>query len=139
MGAWGVSTFHNDTACDWKCDLEEDGGLQFVESTLEQVIAQHDESYIDADVGSSGLAACEVIARLHGRWGIRDSYSASLDEWVVANPQKPSTYLIELAVRAIEAILSQQSELREMWEDSGLTEAWTQCVLDLKHRVVADS
>lgn len=136
MGAWGVDTFENDTACDWKYGLEEISDLSYVETSLNSVLEAADD-YIDEESGAGGLAACEVIARLKGAWGKRDSYTEMLDKWVEAHPQQPSPAIVQLATQVIDAILSENSELREIWEDSGDYEAWRSSVLELRERVVA--
>lgn len=132
MGAWAADTFGNDTACDWSCDLEDEDDLTFVEETLETVIEEDD--YLDSDEACEALAACEVIARLKGNWGVRNAYTEPVDAWVQAHPLKPSAELIALAIAAIERILGEESELRELWEETGDQE-WFEAVKDLRRRV----
>ena len=133
MGAWGSDTFDNDTACDWKYDLEESDGLPFVEATLERVLALG-ESYLDSDDACCGLAACEVVARLKGNWGARNSYTESLDAWVVANQVQPSAELVRKSLAVIDRILMPDSELLELWD--GQSE-WQDSVSALRARVAA--
>lgn len=134
MGAWGVDTFENDSACDWCYDLEKTHDLSFVESTLRAAVDPEAE-YIDADAGCLALAACEVIPRLKGNFGVRDAYTESVDEWVRAHPQTPPPELIELANRAIDSVLSETSELRDLWTETELTNEWLQAVDALRRRV----
>ena len=96
MGAWGNNTFENDTACDWGYTLEEAADLAPVEAAIAAVL-DADGRYIDADAASEALAACEVIARLKGNWGVRDSYTESIDRWVESHPITPGPTLTERA------------------------------------------
>jgi hypothetical protein len=88
MAAWGTGNFANDTACDWAADFVEVGDLSFVREVLEKVAATTAEEYLQARVSCHALAACEVIARLKGHWGTRNSYSQEADDWVQANRLK---------------------------------------------------
>ncbi len=132
MGAWGHDTFHNDTACDFTGELTDATDLSVVEKAFAGVL-DTDEDYLDSDEASTALAACEVVARLQGRWGVRDSYSEELDAWIVAHPQTPSKELIDRAVKVIDRIRGESSELPELWEGQ---DVWTTAIADLRARVV---
>ncbi|MCK6484086.1 MAG: DUF4259 domain-containing protein [Phycisphaerae bacterium] len=134
MGTWGVDTFENDSACDWSYDLEKANDLAFVESTLRAVLDPEAE-FVDADAAVCALAACEVIARLKGNFGARDGYTQTVDEWVGAHAQAPPPALIDLANRAIDAVLGDTSELRDLWTETELTNDWLQAVEALRRRV----
>jgi hypothetical protein len=135
MGAWGVLAFDNDAANDWAYDLEGAKGLSLVESALEAVAAVG-EDYLDSDVACNALAACEVLARLQGRSGYKNAYTEKVDKWVAAHKLVPSAELLAEASAAIDRILSENSELRELWEeDDG--EGWRLAVEDLRKRVRA--
>src|SRR5262249_9479993 len=111
MGAWGTGNFDNDTANDWAADFVEVGDLSLVREVLEKVAATTVEEYLKQRVSCYALAACEVIARLKGNWGTRDNYSEKVDDWVQANPTEPSRDLVQLALRAIDRIVTAPSEL----------------------------
>ena len=133
MGAWSKESFGNDTACDWAYRLEKCSDLSLVRETIQAVLDAGDE-YLEADAASEVIVAVEVIARLRGNFGVRDSYSESTDAWVAAHPQQPPQDLVELAIQALDRILSKPSELLELWEESDEFEAWNNSVLDLKNR-----
>jgi len=134
MGAWGTGNFANDTANDWAADFVEVGDLSFVRQVLEKVAATTAEDYLEEPVSCHALAACEVIARLKGNWGTRDSFSKKVDDWVQANPSEPSPDLVQLALRAIDRIVTAPSELMELW-DEGTAPDWHATVADLRERV----
>src|SRR5687768_3509979 len=113
MGAWGVGSFDNDTACDWSHDLEEGDDLSLVHAAIDAVLGGNQ----DAHSACQALAAAEVVARLKGNWGTRDAYTEGLDAWVVAHPSVPTADLIQRASSAIDLILDGDNELAELWDD----------------------
>ena len=131
MGAWGVLAFDNDDANDWAYELEGTDDLSVVESAFEQV---ESGGYLEAPDGSNALAACEVLARLSGRPGYTNAYTKKVDEWVAAHRIVPPQELIDRGNRAIDRILGGDSELRELWADSG-DEGWLAAVGDLRARL----
>lgn len=133
MGSWGTGAFENDTACDWGYDLEGVDDLSLVEEAIDGALAQDD--YLDADVGTCALAACEVLARLAGRWGQRDAYTETVDAWVERHPVVPSLDLIKKALRALDRVLSPESELKRLWDDGDDAERWRSAVAELRTRV----
>jgi hypothetical protein len=135
MGAWGTGTLDNDTACDWGYDLEESDDLSLVGSAFTDVL-ENDEDYLDQDPACNAVAACEVLARLKGNWGVRNAYTGTVDKSVETHPQTPPAALVQRANQAIDRILTDDSELRELWAESGDTE-WLAAVEDLRRRLNA--
>lgn len=133
MGAWAEDTFGNDTACDWIGAFLDDPGLPAVKSAIEAVLEAED--YLDSDEACDCLAACEVIARLQGKWGLRNAYSEELDQWIEANPTKVPNDLKAAADSAIERILGTDSELPELWDEGGRNESWHKAIDDLRERI----
>lgn len=133
MGARDTGTFDNDTACDWSYGLEETDDLDLVKSAIAAVLETGDE-YLDSDLASEALAACEVIARLKGNWGAQNPYTETVDKWVRVHPLIPSPDLVVRANEAIDRVLGENSELPELWEGN---EEWLAAVEDLRRRVVS--
>ena len=134
MGAWGTESFDNDAAMDWVAELEAATDLRAVADALG---AAASEEYLDADVGSVGLAAAEVVAALRGR------PAAELPEevaaWVEGHRVPPDAALLGAAVRAVDAIAGEpeRSELRELWDEAADDDraAWRAAVADLRDRL----
>src|SRR5687767_1933227 len=136
MGAWAVDAFGNDDACDWAYGLEEVEDLSLVEAALDAVTSSAGE-YLDAGTASEALAAIEVIARLQGHWGERSAYSENVDDWVEKTGLEPSDELAQKAHQAIDRILADESELKELWQDGDDYDAWVASVEELRGRVRA--
>jgi hypothetical protein len=137
MGAWGYLAFDNDTTNDWADNLDSVDNLSLVESAFDEL--EHvGDNYIDADIASEALGACEVIARLLGNPGYTNTYTEKVDLWVGTHQLKPSTELVNRASAALNRILSDNSELRELCEEGyegGKNNDWHQAIDDLRNRL----
>jgi hypothetical protein len=133
MGAWGERAFDNDTANDWAYGLDDVDDHSLVESAFDG-LEEVGNDYLDQDVACNALAACEVIARLRGNPGYKNAFTEKVDEWVAAHKLNPSTVLVARGRAAIDRILGEDSELRELWEESDGGEKWRASVEDLRRR-----
>ncbi|MEY8744373.1 DUF4259 domain-containing protein [Bacillales bacterium AN1005] len=134
MGAWGTGIFENDDVLDWKADLLDSDDIGLIEETIEEVL---EEEYIESDVASNALGAIEILAALQGKPGqeILNSQSNTEDlyEWIEAHKGKGKN-LISKAKRAIKKI-KKDSELQELWEESGEYSSWLNTLNDLESRL----
>ena len=136
MGTWAVDAFGNDYAQDWAQDLKETSNLDAVENTLDVALEDNGDE-LEMPFAVEALVAIEVLARLQGKGGARSEDSAAVDEWVDARKPKAKVRadLAAKAGRAIERILSERSELRELWEESEHYQEWLASVEDLRSRL----
>lgn len=125
MGAWGLGSFENDTALDWVFDLTE-GGLDLIEQALDVVPGLQ----LDADEGSQALAAAEIVAALNGRG--RGNLPEEVTAWMASVQPMDAQPLRAKALQALDAVLSEESELRELWAETEDFEAWKADVEALK-------
>ena len=135
MGSWSEDTFGNDTACDWVGTFLDVPSLETIREAIDEVLET--EGFLDSYEACMCLAACEVLARMQGQWGVRDSYSEDLDTWIEENPQDDPIPkdLKQAADAAIAKILGPDSELKELWDEDGYNESWHEAVDDLRERV----
>jgi hypothetical protein len=133
MGSWSADSFGNDTACDWAYSLEETSDLSLVGDTIQKVLDSGKE-YLEAPDAEEAIAAIEVLARLKGHFGERNSYTETIDNWVAAHPQQPPPDLVALGVEALDRILTPPSELLALWKEGDEFDAWQSSVLDLRNR-----
>ncbi len=134
MGTWAVDAFGNDGAVDWTYGLDDVHDLSLVEEAIDTVLAAGEEGP-DAPDGADALVAIEVIARLQGNWGERSTYSETVDDWVESTKLVPPPALIAKARAALDRILADNSELRELWEESDSYDDWLASVKELEGRV----
>ena len=131
MGAWGIGNFDNDDAADWVYELAESDGKDVLLAALEEATA---DGYLEAPVCSVALAAAEVVASLLGNAGKR--LPDEVRKWVEANDAEVGHDLLTLARAAVTRI-KQDSELRELWEETDDYEQWVSLQNDLLKRLGA--
>ena len=89
---------------------------------------------IETDYGTAIIAAAEAIAALRGNPGAR--LPRQLVEWVAAHRAIDAASHVAKALALLDAVLSDASELRELWQENEESyPAWTQGIHDLKRRV----
>ncbi|PZV02728.1 MAG: hypothetical protein DCF32_14695 [Leptolyngbya sp.] len=133
MGTWSVDAFGNDDAADWAFELAESDDLSLVEAAIDGALAEGE--YLDAPDAAIALAAMEVIARLNGNWGDRNAYTEPIDRWVERVTVQLEPDLLARARVAIDRILSADSEMLELWQDSDDYGAWVGSVENLRSRL----
>ena len=132
MGAWSYEPFGNDTACDWAYELEESEGYTAIIDAFNQIIEMSTEEYIDADIGCVAHAAAEVLVKSFGRGAEEEDLPEAVEKWLEQNKSKTNYALIPKAIRALDLLTSENSELDELWRDSDDYEQWVQNIDELK-------
>ena len=133
MSTWDSGTFDNDYAMDWVQDLLDTKSLELVETTLDNVI-DNGGGELEAPFAAEALAAIEVLARLQGSPGVAGD-NDDVDAWVACCKRKVNGLQAEKAHRAIDLILSGQSELAQLWHASDDNDTWRAGVTALKARI----
>ena len=134
MGAWGQLPFDDDATNDWAYGLEEVDDLSLVEDAFEE-LEEAGSDYLDYDIACGALGACEVLARLLGHPGYTNAYTEKVDVWVAAHKLKPKPALLKRASAALDRILADNSELRELWDEGKEGKAWRKTIEDLRVRM----
>jgi Domain of unknown function (DUF4259) len=130
MGTWGVGTFENDEASDWVYELEKSRDLSVLRSTIDAL--RDATGYLEAPTCVNALAAAEVVAALVGKPA--SDLPENVTSWVKSNAKLDAKELRAPAVAAIDKILA-DSELKELWGESGEAENWEATVRDLRGRL----
>lgn len=133
MGAWGVKTFENDDAADWVYELEESDDLSVIEAAL----AGAEAEYLEAPVAACVLAAAEVVLAFQKK--ARPGFPENAAAWVAAHGRLNAGRLNSRAVKALDRVLGEQSELKELWEESGDFESWQQDVREIRAALGQDT
>jgi Domain of unknown function (DUF4259) len=142
MGAWETGNFGNDDAMDFVGDITETNGKDLILSAIQAIINNTD--YIESSDCCTALAAIEFIAAAKGN--ACDDFPEEAEEWLSKNKLMPFTKggfmgigakevdVITLSSKAIEKIKT-ESELKELWEESGEFEEWLEILEGLKQRI----
>jgi hypothetical protein len=131
VASWGVASFENDAAADWFLLVEEapDPGAVMA-SAIDDVIGAAE--FLDVGVCCEAIAAAELCASCAGQ--LPDRLPDNVDGWVQANPHGPHADEVELAVQAVTRV-REESELRDLWDDSDDGPRWLAGVDDLLSRL----
>lgn len=127
MGAWGLQSFDNDDALDWLAELAESEDLSVLKAAL-----VCEEDYIESPEACNALAAGEVVLALLGK--PRVELPEEAQEWV-EHHRLDAKPLVPLAIKILTQILGEDSELKELWEETEDFEAWQQDVQGLLGRL----
>lgn len=118
MGAWDTGAFDNDDAADFAGDLNDaDPGdrAELIREALEAA-ADNDE-YLEVTEANAAIAAAAIVASQQPDGPEVDSvYGPEFltDGGTIDLPDD----LVELSLRAISRILSEESEWRDLWEEA---------------------
>lgn len=124
MGAWGHKTFENDDASDWLYELEESSDLSVIENAL-----TFEDTYIEAPDACNALAAAEILLAIAGK--PHSELPENAAAWVAENTHLNSAPLFPVAAASLAKVLSDNSELKELWEETEEFASWKDDVKEI--------
>lgn len=114
MGTWDVEPFDNDHAADFGGDLDaaaESERPAIIRAAL--LTAAANDDYLQCDDGAYAVAAAVLVAA-----GLPGGEGSTHTPY---GPKQPipalSNDFIDLAIRAVDRVMADKSELRELWEE----------------------
>ncbi|MEE1844935.1 DUF4259 domain-containing protein [Streptomyces sp. NPDC007076] len=133
MGTWDTGHFDNDTAADFSGAVDNAPEAERAALLRNALTVAIEADYLDSDEGAPAVAAAALIAaQCPGGEPVTTAYG----------PDKPlptlPAELRPLAVKALDAVLGENSELRELWDDAGDKE-WAPGIARLREVLVAAS
>jgi hypothetical protein len=115
MGAWGVGLFDDDSALDFLEELTQaKDPLGLMNQSFTSATASE---YLEYDSAQSVLVSAAAIDTLLNGTQHSDDLE-DLDAWVQRNGNLDVAALRPLAVSALRRVLSEGSELRELWSEN---------------------
>jgi hypothetical protein len=136
MGAWAEGAFDNDDAADWSLQFENadlQSGLRIIEDALNEAVAAGASDYLECDAGSRAVAAAELVAHIGGGTVRESSYNAEALQWAARLTPHADPSLAALAGRAVARVIAPDSELAELWDESG--PSWRTSMTELRNRL----
>ncbi len=137
MGTWGTGPFDNDDAADWCGDLDDADASErpsLVIATLQNAATAAD--YLETPEASAAVAAAAVVAAtLPGSERLTSPYAPTfLTEGgpLVLPPTTPA-----VAIAALDRVTGENSEWRELWEESAEAAEAVSVVASLRQRLAA--
>ncbi|MFF0286851.1 DUF4259 domain-containing protein [Streptomyces sp. NPDC005262] len=130
MGTWDIGPFDNDTAADFGGDLDE-ATLEERESMIRGALkraADPAEDYLEIYDGERAVtAAALVVAQHHEGEPACSNYGPS-----EPLPELPAD-LRMLAVDALDQVVSERSELAELWAEAANWSKWRQDITRIRN------
>ncbi|MFE2107480.1 DUF4259 domain-containing protein [Kitasatospora sp. NPDC059463] len=130
MGTWDIGHFDNDTAADFSGTLDEAAPEEregLVRSVLTAAAETAAEDYLDSYEAAQAVAAAALVAaQCPGGEPVTTAYGP--DEPLPVFPAD----LRPLAVRALDRVVADESELAELWDESEESPDWRRAVKTLR-------
>ncbi len=128
MGSFDTGNFGNDAALDFIDDLIETGNLDVLHEAFEFVLDLTEDDFLETHECQETLAAAEVIALALGN--PCENLPEELAEWMEGTTLKSKEILRQKAIGACRRV-REQSELRDLWEETEEFDAWLAVLDDL--------
>jgi hypothetical protein len=132
MGAWGIGTFENDDAADWAYELEDALDLEPVRRALAATVDS--DGYLEIPEAACAVAAAAVVASSFD--GDLKGLPEEIGEWVDGHLDEATRGDGRLAVDAIDRVMSEESELRNLWAEVPQGPRWAEEIEKLRQRLV---
>ncbi|MEU5216351.1 DUF4259 domain-containing protein [Streptomyces sp. NPDC020807] len=117
MGTWDIGPFDNDAAADFSWRVDEapaERRAEVLRAAFQEVVGTGEDAYLDSDYAAQAVAAAALVAAgCPGGEAVATSYGPKQPL-----PELPAA-LRPLAVAALDRTLGPESELLELWEESG--------------------
>ncbi len=115
MGAWDFAVFDDDTAYDVLDDLKESSNIiKDMEKYFDDVI---EAEYVEYEEGYYALVSAAVLDSVMNDTQYRCD-DEDYFEWIKSLKLIDLTSLQSKAIKAIDVIISDKSELKELWEEN---------------------
>ena len=137
MGAWGEGAFDNDTAADWSWEFENAdlaAGLRLITGALSAAAQADDAAYLDADDGTRAVAAAELVASINDQPIAESPYNETARQWIARVHPSSDLSLTNLARRAISRVTTENSELAQLWDETG-SSSWRSAMNELHDKL----
>ncbi len=118
MGTWEIGPFSNDDAVDLLGSVDDAEPAAALALLRDALTAADNDNYLEVDVGQAAVAAAAIVAaqRPGGPRLDPSTVSASLAEG--SGLDLPDE-LARLALVALDRVVGERSELRDLWQDGG--------------------
>ncbi|MBF6331144.1 DUF4259 domain-containing protein [Nocardia transvalensis] len=118
MGTWDTGPFDNDTAADWSYELQDADPAERPGVIRHALTAAAEETgYLDSATACEAIAAAAIVAStVPGGQPITSAYAP--DFLIEGGTVELASDIAPLAVRALDNVLGEHSEWRDLWLDT---------------------
>lgn len=134
MGAWGASAFDNDDAADWAWEFESAdlaAGLRLIADALSAAAQTGEAAYLDATAGEVAVAAAALVASINEQPIDESPYNHEPRQWIARTRPDSDAAMTGLARQAVARVTGQNSELAQLWDESG-SPSWRTAMTELR-------
>lgn len=134
MGAWDFAVFDDDTAYDVLDNLKESSDIiKDMEKYFDDVI---EADYVEYEEGYYALVSAAVLDSVMNDTQYRCD-DEDYFEWIKSLKRIDLTSLQSKAIKAIDVIISDKSELKELWEENEeLYSSWREDKRSIQKRLL---
>lgn len=132
MSAWGISNFENDTALDWVSAVVQQKEVSNLTKTIDSFVSDFKSNETTLIDCSRFLTIAEVVAGLVG--SPAEDFPEELSDWIEVKYLKLDKSTIDTTVKGVNLVLL-DSEVKEMYLDSGYFKSWEKAQKDLIKRL----
>jgi hypothetical protein len=139
VGAWDLGPFDNDVAADWCGDLD-DAPKGERESIIRRTLsdAVDEPEYLEQDVGSEAVAAAAVVAAHQPNSSVVET--AYGPDFLIAGERLDlPDDVVTLANQALDRVIGENSELREVYADGDELRAWLTSIAGVRAQLNGDA
>ena len=136
MGAWGHGYFEDDAALDCMLEIEDSNDPKQLITDTFKIVQEADD--LDPDLANAAIIAATYVDRqVNGtKFSIPGDEPYEVDSFPDRHPEIELSALKGDAVKALQAVLGETSELNELWkENEELYPAWKDGIEQLIRRL----
>lgn len=132
MSAWGVSNFENDTALDWVGKIVKQKDINLITNSIDKFVNGFNAEETTLINCSKFLTIAEILAGLLG--SPAEDFPEELTDWIESKYINVEQSTIDTAIEGVRLLMN-ESEVREMYLDSGYFNSWDKAQKNLIKRL----
>ena len=132
MSAWGISNFENDTALDWVGKIVNQKDINVITNSIDKFVNGFNAEETTLINCSKFLTIAEILAGLLG--SPAEDFPEELTDWIESKYINVEQSTIDTAIEGVRLLMN-ESEVREMYLDSGYFNSWDKAQKNLIKRL----
>ena len=132
MSAWGISNFENDTALDWVGKIVKQKDINVITNSIDKFVSGFNAEETTLINCSKFLTLAEILAGLLG--SPAEDFPEELTDWIESKYINIEQSTIDTAIEGVRLLMN-ESEVREMYLDSGYFNSWDKAQKNLIKRL----
>ena len=132
MSAWGISNFENDTALDWVGKIVNQKDINVIINSIDKFVNGFNAEETTLINCSKFLTIAEILAGLLG--SPAEDFPEELTDWIESKYINVEQSTIDTAIEGVRLLMN-ESEVREMYLDSGYFNSWDKAQKNLIKRL----